>query len=294
MTAQGARQRRPELAPGDRIRHDDFGDGRVNAVTGEGAKRIAQCSSRRRARRSSSSRSRRSRSSEGPRRAAPKRLRGWPGRAAVAVAVPLFVLFAVGRLDLTAYATFGAFTALYGRNEPYRVRVPHAHGRCARPAAAASPPAPSLAVAGEPLPLVAVALVIVVGGGTLFVTCSRWFLLRRCSSCSRCWSAPPSRPRRPMCCPGVAVGGCHGRLRVAPHHVRLGAPPLSRPRRALAGGRAASNDLRRPPGRRRALRDPRVWLTVGQNVVGVLIAGGRRRRLRVRSSRIGRWSAWSR
>ncbi|MCF7643661.1 hypothetical protein IMW66_16300, partial [Acinetobacter johnsonii] len=30
-----------ELAAGDRIRHDDFGEGRVDAVTGVGAKRIA-------------------------------------------------------------------------------------------------------------------------------------------------------------------------------------------------------------------------------------------------------------
>ncbi|HLU42681.1 MAG TPA: 3'-5' exonuclease, partial [Microthrixaceae bacterium] len=30
-----------ELVAGDRIRHDDFGEGRVEAVTGEGAKRIA-------------------------------------------------------------------------------------------------------------------------------------------------------------------------------------------------------------------------------------------------------------
>ncbi|QKJ20181.1 ATP-dependent helicase [Microbacterium hominis] len=30
-----------ELAPGDRIRHDDFGEGRVDNVTGEGAKRVA-------------------------------------------------------------------------------------------------------------------------------------------------------------------------------------------------------------------------------------------------------------
>ncbi|HLS93832.1 MAG TPA: 3'-5' exonuclease, partial [Microbacterium sp.] len=30
-----------ELAPGDRIRHDDFGEGTVDAVTGQGAKRIA-------------------------------------------------------------------------------------------------------------------------------------------------------------------------------------------------------------------------------------------------------------
>jgi DNA helicase II / ATP-dependent DNA helicase PcrA len=30
-----------ELVPGDRIRHDDFGEGRVDAITGEGAKRVA-------------------------------------------------------------------------------------------------------------------------------------------------------------------------------------------------------------------------------------------------------------
>lgn len=30
-----------QLAPGDRIKHDDFGEGRVDAVTGEGAKRVA-------------------------------------------------------------------------------------------------------------------------------------------------------------------------------------------------------------------------------------------------------------
>ncbi|MCU1348680.1 MAG: hypothetical protein JWO56_1710, partial [Acidobacteria bacterium] len=79
-------------------------------------------------------------------------------RAALAVAVPLFVLFAAGRLDLTAYATFGAFTALYGRNEPYRVRV-----RTLTVAALALlvsiTAGTLLAVAGEPLPLVAVALV---------------------------------------------------------------------------------------------------------------------------------------
>jgi DNA helicase-2/ATP-dependent DNA helicase PcrA len=30
-----------ELAPGDRIRHDDYGDGRVTGITGEGSKRVA-------------------------------------------------------------------------------------------------------------------------------------------------------------------------------------------------------------------------------------------------------------
>ena len=31
-----------ELAVGDRVRHDDFGDGRVQAITGNAAKRIAE------------------------------------------------------------------------------------------------------------------------------------------------------------------------------------------------------------------------------------------------------------
>jgi DNA helicase-2/ATP-dependent DNA helicase PcrA len=30
-----------ELSPGDRIRHSDFGEGRVNQITGEGTKRVA-------------------------------------------------------------------------------------------------------------------------------------------------------------------------------------------------------------------------------------------------------------
>jgi DNA helicase-2/ATP-dependent DNA helicase PcrA len=31
-----------ELAAGDRIKHNDFGEGRVTAVTGEGKKRVAE------------------------------------------------------------------------------------------------------------------------------------------------------------------------------------------------------------------------------------------------------------
>ncbi|WP_228389251.1 FUSC family protein [Cumulibacter manganitolerans] len=37
-------------------------------------------------------------------------------RAAVGVAVPLLVLWAIGRLDWSIYACFGAFTSLFGRN----------------------------------------------------------------------------------------------------------------------------------------------------------------------------------
>ncbi|MFF5076941.1 FUSC family protein [Actinoplanes sp. NPDC000266] len=44
-------------------------------------------------------------------------------RAGLAVAVPLVVLVASGRTGWAGAATFGAFTALYGRDEPYRRRA---------------------------------------------------------------------------------------------------------------------------------------------------------------------------
>ncbi|WP_460773358.1 FUSC family protein [Microbacterium sp. GXF7504] len=44
-------------------------------------------------------------------------------RAAVSIAVPLLVLWAIGRLDLSVYAAFGAFASLYGRHDPYPVRL---------------------------------------------------------------------------------------------------------------------------------------------------------------------------
>ena len=45
-------------------------------------------------------------------------------RAGLAVAVPLVALVAIDRPAWAAVATFGAFTALYGRDEPYRRRAP--------------------------------------------------------------------------------------------------------------------------------------------------------------------------
>lgn len=44
-------------------------------------------------------------------------------RATLSTVLPLLVLFALGRIDLGIYASFAAFTALYGRGEPYRFRV---------------------------------------------------------------------------------------------------------------------------------------------------------------------------
>ncbi|WP_431795375.1 FUSC family protein [Microbacterium enclense] len=44
-------------------------------------------------------------------------------RAALSVGVPLLALLLLGRLDLSVYASFGAFAALYGRLDPPRTRV---------------------------------------------------------------------------------------------------------------------------------------------------------------------------
>ena len=44
-------------------------------------------------------------------------------RAGIAIGLPLLLLLVAGRLNLAPYAAFGAMTALYGRNEPYRLRL---------------------------------------------------------------------------------------------------------------------------------------------------------------------------
>lgn len=43
-------------------------------------------------------------------------------RAGASVAIPLLVLYALGRLDLSLYAAFGAFAALYGRADDHAAR----------------------------------------------------------------------------------------------------------------------------------------------------------------------------
>ncbi|MCP3425806.1 FUSC family protein [Rothia sp. AR01] len=46
-------------------------------------------------------------------------------RIAVSIAVPLVAMLLLGRPDLTIFASFGAFTAIYGRQEPLRERFRH-------------------------------------------------------------------------------------------------------------------------------------------------------------------------
>lgn len=194
-------------------------------------------------------------------------------RAAAAVAVPLLVLLAVGRLDLAAYATFGAFTALYGRNEPYRLRL-----RSVSVAAVALLASIALgvlvAVLGEPLWLAAVLLVAVVVIGTFFATAFQLlpaqplffvFALLVCAAIPT-----PAAEAWGRIGLAAAVAAFSWLLTMSGWLLRRAAGD-----RAARTGAVLLKKLHRRPGvDTSVLRDRRVWLTAAQNGVGVLIAGG--------------------
>lgn len=46
-------------------------------------------------------------------------------RVGVSVAIPVLILLAIGREDLSIYAVFGAFTGMYGRRESHQLRLRH-------------------------------------------------------------------------------------------------------------------------------------------------------------------------
>lgn len=194
-------------------------------------------------------------------------------RAAAAVAVPLLILWAAGRLDLAAYATFGAFTALYGRNEPYRLRL-----RSVSIAAVAMLVSISLgvlvAIAGEPLWLVTVLLVFIVVAGTMLATAFQLlptqplffvFALLVCAAVPT--AAHDALPRIGL---AAAVAAFSWVLTLSGWVVRRWAGD-----RAAQTGAVLLKKLHRRPGvDTTVFRDGRVWLTAAQNAVGVLIAGG--------------------
>ncbi|KQX08515.1 hypothetical protein ASC59_09200 [Leifsonia sp. Root1293] len=87
-------------------------------------------------------------------------------RAAIAAAVPLLILLALGHVEWAPYASFGAMAALYGRSEPYETRW-----RSVSTAAGGMVVSVALgilvAVVGAPLGLVAAVLGVVIVGGVL-------------------------------------------------------------------------------------------------------------------------------
>jgi uncharacterized membrane protein YccC len=191
-------------------------------------------------------------------------------RAGFAVAVPLILLLLVGRLDLAAYATFGAFTALYGRNEPYRIRVRSltvGGGAVFLSIVAGT----VVAALGEPFWLLVVLLLVVVGGGTLLVTTFQLvppqalffvFALLVCAAVPT-----PVGEVVPRLALALATAVFAWLLTMSGWALRKLRPRGFR-------GLVWKDLARRPKIDRGALTDPLVWLTVGQNVVGVVIAGG--------------------
>lgn len=194
-------------------------------------------------------------------------------RAAAAAAVPLLLLLAFGRLDLAAYATFGAFTALYGRNEPYRIRV-----RSVTVAGVAMLVSISLgvlvAVLGEPLWLETLLLVLIVIAGTFLATAfqllpaqSLFFVF----ALLVCAAVPtPAGDALPRIGLAAAVAVFSWFLTLSGWIVRRWAGD----RAATTGAVLLKKLHRRPDVDLTVVRDARVWMTAGQNVVGVLLAGG--------------------
>jgi uncharacterized membrane protein YccC len=94
-------------------------------------------------------------------------------RAAIAVGVPLVVLWVIGRLDLSIYASFGAFAALYGRADAFgdRLRMQLSAGAVLLACMLVGTAMSVAAVA----PLAAVAVVALLAAGiTLLAYAMRW------------------------------------------------------------------------------------------------------------------------
>ena len=122
------------------------------------------------------------------------------GRAAIALAVPLLVLLALDRIDLAVYASFGAFTGLYGRSEPYRVRLVSVTA-AAIALVACIAAGVTLACLGQPLWLTALVLAVVIGGGVFATAVIGWipgqpvflvFALLVCGAIPTTWDEAPT------------------------------------------------------------------------------------------------------
>ena len=132
-------------------------------------------------------------------------------RCAVGVFVPLITLVFLGRLDLAIFASFGAFTGIYGRNEPHAKRfglqlrasalmltVMLLGALTARAGAAYSLPA------AEALWVQVVATALVAGGCSLLVA---WWRLRPAGSLFHifAFAAIASIPHQPPLWQGMLV-----------------------------------------------------------------------------------------
>ncbi|WP_022885977.1 FUSC family protein [Glaciibacter superstes] len=190
-------------------------------------------------------------------------------RAAVAVGAPLIVLLAIGRVDWVAYATFGAMTALYGRSEPYRVRLRTVSvGGLGMLVAIAL--GIVMSVTGASLLVVTAGLIAVIVAGILLASIvglfpsTPIFFVFAYLVCSQ--SPTPADEAWLRLLVGVIAAMFAWVLTMSGWLLRR-----------VAGTKRAElfkKLPRRSSVRRAAWRDSRVWLAIAQNIVGVLIAGG--------------------
>ncbi|WP_082462051.1 FUSC family protein [Agromyces sp. Leaf222] len=189
-------------------------------------------------------------------------------RAALAAAVPLTILVAIGRTEWAAYAAFGAMTAIFGRSEPYGTRM-----RTVTTAGAVQVAATGLgillAVVHAPLGVEAAVLALLITAvivvfnvlgvtpsGPLFAV----FGLLVCA-------AQPVDDGTGWQRWGVAwaAAAFAWLLAMSGWVLRRAAPRRTQ---------AVFRDLpRRTPVRARGWTDPRLWLNVVQNVAAALLAG---------------------
>ncbi|WP_240036788.1 FUSC family protein [Leifsonia flava] len=189
-------------------------------------------------------------------------------RAAIAAAVPLLILVALGRVDWAPYASFGAMAALYGRSEPYETRW-----RSVSTAAVGMVVSVGLgilvAVAGAPLGLVAAVLgLVIVGGVLLTVTLGLFpptplFFVFGFLICAEIPTTADEIGIRMVIT--IAAAGFAVLLSLSGWVLR----------RAAGGreGRYFSSLGRLPTPRPRAYRDAAVWINIAQLVLGSAVAG---------------------
>ena len=183
--------------------------------------------------------------------------------------IPLIVLVLAGRIDWAVYASFGGMTALFGRSERYRLRA-----RSVSVAAVGMIGAIGLglvlAAIGAPLGLLASGLVVVLVTGVLLVGAmglfpgTPLFFVFAYTVCSQVPTAPDQVVPRLLV--GLAGAAFAWVVTMSGWLVRRAAPETSAP---------LFKQLPRQPRLNPAVyREGRVWLSIGQMVVGSLIAGG--------------------
>ncbi|MGO4691422.1 FUSC family protein [Glaciibacter sp. 2TAF33] len=190
-------------------------------------------------------------------------------RAALAAVIPLTVLIAIGHADWAPYASFGAMTSLYGRSEPYRVRV-----RTVTTAAvvlvASIAFGTLMATIGASLPLLAAGLLAVIVVGILIASTAHLlpgtpiFFVFAYAVCAQVPTPADEYGVRVLV--GVLVAVFAWLLSMSGWALRR-----------MGGDR--SSELfkllpRQTSARPAAWRSPIVWLTILQTAVGVLVAGG--------------------